>query len=567
MKNIVIRLIIISVFLAGALLIFNSAPEYELSYKYKDGDLRVIFNDMEITRDIKRMPEVAVLLNNEVMLSQNTIDYLFDKNLYYEEKYDTLITTSDEHIAYIKVGNKTINIDGHENGIKVPAVKDKYKYLQDDRYDEVIKVPNDTEVIYVPIKELADVYDIDIYFDDKLIITEHNANRSRVVVSGDSPLEIKYLKDNKSKTIKQVLSSDYVDIFDYNASEEFNLVRASDGELGYVQTSILENYGVNPQTMKKERTSYDKKINIAWDYINPDNTSIGSKSTRGRINQLDVVAPTLLYLQNTDGEVSYKINSVKEYMNWAHDLGYEVWLTFKNDSNSISETSEFLNDMEHRKRAVSELIEIAKKYSAQGINVDFENMYKNDAECFSQFIRELTINGHKEDLIISVCVNVPDGSDTWSLCYEHRNLAEAADYMVLMSYDQYGASSKVAGPNASYDWVEENVKKLVERDNVISDKILLGIAFYSRLWTSKNGVLNSSALNMEKAKKYIKNAEWSDTAKQYYYEDNNKNNLIWVEDSASIKEKLKLIDEYNLGGSAAWRLDFETQDVWEAYDS
>ena len=561
MKNLVIRLIIVCIFIIGALLIINSAPKYELLYKYKDGDLRVIINDVEITRDTRRLPEVAVLLNNEVLLSQNTIDYLFDKNLHTESKRDMLVTTSDTHIAYITVGSKTILIDGEEKGIKVPAVKDTYEYATDDRYTDKKDVKS---IIYVPIKELCDVYDIDVKFEDKLIITERNVNRSRVTVTGEEPLEIKYLKDDNSKTIKKVINGDFVDIFNYASFEEYNQVRSSDGEIGFVKTEILEKFGVSPVTTKQDIPSKtDKKINIAWDYINPDNTSIGDKADRTKIEVIDVVAPTLLYLQNTDGEVKFKINAVKEYISWANKNGYKIWFTFKNDSNSIDETSEFLNDNEHRSRAIYELIEIAKAYKIDGINVDFENMYKKDAECFSQFIRELSVVGHWNNLVISVCVNVPDGSETWSLCYEHKNLSEAADYLAVMTYDQYGQSSKVAGPNASYDWVETNIQKLVEREGVDRQKVLLGIAFYSRLWTKD--VFPPAVVNMDKAKTYINGATWSDTAKQYYYENNAKTKQIWVEDATSIKEKLKLISDYDLGGSAAWRLGFESDDVWEAY--
>ena len=85
------------------------------------------------------------------MLSQDTIDILFDKDLFYEKKYDTLITTCEKHRADITVGSHTILVDGKEKAIKVPAVKTVYKYNNDDRYNGSIATK---EVIYVPIKEL-----------------------------------------------------------------------------------------------------------------------------------------------------------------------------------------------------------------------------------------------------------------------------------------------------------------------------------------------------------------------------------------------------------------------------
>ena len=94
MKIIIRRFAVVVMFLVIALLVFNMAPEYDLEYKYKEGDIRVIFNDIEITRDLSRLPQTALLVDGQVMLSQDTVDILFDKNLYYEEKYETLITTT-----------------------------------------------------------------------------------------------------------------------------------------------------------------------------------------------------------------------------------------------------------------------------------------------------------------------------------------------------------------------------------------------------------------------------------------------------------------------------------------
>ena len=37
---------------------------------------------------------------------------------------------------------------------------------------------------------------------------------------------------------------------------------------------------------------------------------------------------------------------------------------------------------------------------------------------------------------------------------------------------------------------------------------------------------------------------------------------MWIEDIDSLKEKVSLIKEYNLGGVASWELGMETEDVW-----
>ena len=79
MKIIVKRFVVVLIFLILALIVFNTAPEYDLIYKYKEGDIRVILNDMEITRNLSKLPQTALLVDGEIMLSQDTVDILFDK--------------------------------------------------------------------------------------------------------------------------------------------------------------------------------------------------------------------------------------------------------------------------------------------------------------------------------------------------------------------------------------------------------------------------------------------------------------------------------------------------------
>ena len=269
-------------------------------------------------------------------------------------------------------------------------------------------------------------------------------------------------------------------------------------------------------------------------------------------------------------DIKYNSNLVSSYINWAEKNDYKVWITLKNEYAdkhfSLDETSEFLNDMNHRAKAIDEMIEVVKKYEIEGINVDIELIYQQDATAFSQFIRELGVKCRQNDIVLSVCANVPDGSPTWSLCYQHKALSEAADYLAIMTYDQYGASSKVAGPNASLEWVETNIEKIVNRDKVESNKVLLGIPFYSRLWKSGNSGVKASTLFMKDAKEYLNKdtkAIWLEEAGQYFYENSQGTVQIWIEENESITKKLQLIEEYGLGGSAYWMLGYETADIWD----
>ena len=88
--------------------------------------------------------------------------------MYFEEKYNTFITTSDDERADITIGSNTMVYNGEEKGIKTPAIMTNYDYKQDNRYNS----DEEKVVYYLPINELKDLYKIDVVFDDKLIITK-----------------------------------------------------------------------------------------------------------------------------------------------------------------------------------------------------------------------------------------------------------------------------------------------------------------------------------------------------------------------------------------------------------
>ena len=98
----------------------------------------------------------------------------------------------------------------------------------------------------------------------------------------------------------------------------------------------------------------------------------------------------------------------------------------------------------------------------------------------------------------------------------------------------------------------------------------MGIPFYTRLWTEKSsGDFTSQALGMADAQDAISKAgataTWDKSTRQNYaeWETDEGTDKIWLEDAASIEEKMKLIHNQKLAGVAEWRLGYETSDIWD----
>ena len=200
--------------------------------------------------------------------------------------------------------------------------------------------------------------------------------------------------------------------------------------------------------------------------------------------------------------------------------------------------------------------------------MDFENMYQDDKDAYSRLLIELVPRLKEIGLVTSVDVTAPDGSETWSLCFDRHVLGDVADYIMFMAYDQYGTSSTKAGTTAGFNWVETNLKKFLETEEIESNKIVLGVPFYTRLWTEQNGEVVSKTVNMNSVDEVLPSdvaRNWDDNLKQDYaeYTEGNAVKKMWIEDLRSIEAKVSLVKQYNLGGVAAWEKDRETEGTWE----
>jgi spore germination protein YaaH len=163
---------------------------------------------------------------------------------------------------------------------------------------------------------------------------------------------------------------------------------------------------------------------------------------------------------------------------------------------------------------------------------------------------------------------VKDGSDVYSKFMDRRAVKDSVDYMMVMTYDEHWSTSPIAGSVSSLPWVEEGIAQIIEEDAVPASKILMGIPFYSRIWTEEGGKVTSKAVSMEVVQNLIKDKKltttFDQTTGQNYveYTDGKKKIKVWIEDAQSINSRVKLARKLDLAGVASWSRSFETPDIW-----
>ena len=313
-------------------------------------------------------------------------------------------------------------------------------------------------------------------------------------------------------------------------------------------------------------------INLTWEVF----SSAPSYDTIG----VNTVSPTCYRIEkeksdksqeiNFDGNTFYFNSSLTEdYLNYANKNGYKIWAMYKTDFKTDT-ASLFLNNNTARQKASKILLAEILKNNLDGINFDFENMYKTDKGAYTNHVKEISIMAHTLGAVVSVDVTKYEKTSSyWSMCFDRNALAKYADYIMLMAYDQYYSGSKTPGPVAGFEWTENSIKLTL--NEVPKDKLVLGMPYYIRVWDTKNGkVVSSKAVSMADALKLAEeNLAKSEYDKKfgltkYSWESDDKTIVFWMENAQSIRERVIMAKKYSLAGIASWRRGFETLDVWDA---
>lgn len=536
------RLVIVFILLTAAIFSLETAKYYVRDDITSTTNL--IINNNNVTA---RLKQELILKDDQIYISIRDIKNFFDNYIYEEEQIDKIITTYGKKIAEIGFEDQIIKINGSSRKINRAAIK------KDDQ-------------IYLPITEMTDVYDIELkYIEETNIVTMDSLDREQIKAAVSKNVNVKDYSKTLSRTVDKVKKGEMVIVIS-ETDDGWTKVRTENGKIGFVKTKLLVNQ-ITVREKLEQKAQIDGKINMFWDYFS-EYAKAPDRSGED-IEGINVVSPAFFYI-DTDGSFKENVGTAgKAYIEWAHDNGYKVWPMVQNAEAGIKVTSTILNDYTNRQKLIEEIVDVCVEYKLDGINIDFENMYEKDKNVFSRFVIELVPRMKEIGIVTSVDLTAPDGSPTWSLCYDRFLLGNVADYLVFMAYDQYGTSSDKAGTTAGFNWIETNLIKFLETYEVESEKIILGIPFYTRIWTeTSDGTVSSKVVNMKDVEKNIPDGaykQWNDTLKQYYVEfkSGSTTKKMWVEDLESIKAKLSLVFKYNLAGVAAWEKDRETQGTWE----
>ena len=491
--------------------------------------------------------EIALVIGTEKLEERGLVDgdrvYLpLDVvNTYLNQRY--YWDSANQQILYATPSELTSASASSEAGDKV--------WVKDDK-------------VYLNLTYVQEFTDLDAYITKdpyRIAIQYKFKNVKTVTVKKNT--SIRYRGGIKSAILTSVKKGTKLRLIE--ELENWDQVATDDGYIGYIDEKKVGEAEKTKfeRSFKKEEYSYltmDSKVNMVWHQVTSTDANAYFADATANMTGVNVISPTWFYLTDTSGNIASIASA--DYVSQAHEKGLQVWGLIDNFTQEVS-TTETLSSTAARQNIISQLIQAAQDVGMDGINVDFESLSEDVGTHFLEFLRELSIECHKNNLVLSVDNPVPED---FTSHYDRAEQGRVVDYVIIMGYDEHYVGSE-AGSVASLPWVEQGIQDTLKE--VPAKRVINAIPFYTRLWRTTGGNVTSEAIGMDQAQQTIadNNVEtyWDKTTSQNYgkYDIDNSTYQIWLEDAQSVAEKVKLVSKYDLAGVSAWKLGFENNGIWQ----
>ncbi len=433
------------------------------------------------------------------------------------------------------------------------------------RYNKYIAVLVEEEQVWIEIR-LVEQY--------TNIIWQHFENPSRIWVWNrwDEELtyanlkydmSVRYRGGPKSPIVTKLSKGETIQVLDTSV-KLWTKVQTDEGIIGYVWSGALDSTFTDKKQNDFEEIEYTslslgKEVVLMW------HQELASSGIEGlpailATSKINVIAPSWFTIANENGDIESRANA--SYTALAHAAGVQVWAMLDNINIDIDDNA-LLSNTANRTNLIQNVMNAAMESGVDGINIDLESIGAKNATDYIQLIREFSVACRKAKLILSVDNYVPINSN---LYYNRTEQAKIVDYIIVMGYDEHWAGGE-PGSTASYSFVENGIKRsLLE---VPKEKLVLAIPFYTRVWTITGDNVSSKAVGIKHIPDILKEwgveKEWLSKEHQFYAELDNGTSIqkMWIEDILSVEWKLKLVEQYDLAGTAIWKANLESSDIWD----
>lgn len=224
---------------------------------------------------------------------------------------------------------------------------------------------------------------------------------------------------------------------------------------------------------------------------------------------------------------------------------------------------------------INNIISVLDSKNYYGLDVDFEYIYPQDRENYNNFMRKLSSRLRALGYILTVALAPKLSADQMGLLYEaHDYPVQGAlvDHVILMTYEwgyTYGPAMAVSPINMVARVLDYAVTAIP------SEKILMGMPNYGYDWTlpfvqgtAARTLTNTGAVRQARDVGARIRYDTTSQAPFYnYYDDQRRRHEVWFDDARSIQARLRLVNDYTLGGVSYWTINTFFPQNWLVLDS
>lgn len=542
--------VIFTIVLLGVILIYKyfapSSEQKDLNslFKLKKEEVALVIDD-------KLLEEHAKKIDNVIYIPANIAAVYMDKRLYVDTVEKKLCYATSDNVIIAKADAKEYTIGRQSHSVSQPVLK------------------MDSQQFYISfsfIKEHASCYYKEYKNPSRLVImSDREAKYTFAVLNSDT--RVRTGPGKKYAYLTEVPEGGRVFVEKKVKQEnEYMSVRTEDGVTGYIPLDRVEKRMEAPWKFEKtpesfEQLSTGETVCLGWHQVMNSTSSAILPNSIEQTKGLNVLSPTWYALSDNSGSFTSLANA--SYVSQAHAKGLRVWGLI-NDFKQGLKLSKVLGVTSIRAKLINNLVASAIQYDLDGINVDFEKVTKDNAAAYLQFLRELTLKCHANDLLVSVDNYSPENYNAF---YDLQEQGRIVDYVILMAYDEHYSGDDESGSVSSLPFVERGVKNVLAK--VPAERMITALPFYTRLWKEVKGQKpKSEPYSMSGAENVVRannaSPKWDEATGQYYaqFKSGGATCKIWMEEETSLKKKLQVVKKNHCAGVAFWKLGFERAVTW-----
>ncbi len=296
-----------------------------------------------------------------------------------------------------------------------------------------------------------------------------------------------------------------------------------------------------------------------------------------------------LVKKNSDGSTTvgwsgWTSSRMTSVINDAHSHHTRVVLTVQSfawTSSQLANQKALLGSSTARLNLARQVAAAIRDRGADGVNLDFEPIASGYADEFTALVRTLRAELNKVHSGYQLTFDTTGYIGNYPI--EDATASGGADAVFIMGYDYRSSGSSPVGSIAPvggplYD-VGDTVRAYAAR--VSPSKLILGVPYYGRAWSTSTDTLNASNISGSKygSSTTVLYGSARDLAAQYGRRYDSKEGVAWTayrrenctatygcvtswrqlyyDDATSLKAKYDLVNSYGLRGAGIWALGYD----------